>query len=152
MFAAQNAAHAVGALLVLPERVPPRDHVGRTERDAVVERDGLHLVVVDVELFVRVAGGEVEDKVVAKEVVVAVVVVGGGVVELCEFGVGDMELEGAWLDNEVEDEEYEGEEEDDCEESLPEEAEEAAAAVSAAVTAGTLLLRRRDGGAVVGTV
>ncbi|KAK4281713.1 hypothetical protein QN277_013174 [Acacia crassicarpa] len=109
-------------LLVLAERVPERDDVGVGKSLILVQRGGLNVVVVDAELFVRVTGGEVEEEVVAESIV--------GVVELGELGVGGVELEGARLDDEPEDENGEANDDNDGDEQLPEEVEEAATAAS----------------------
>lgn len=104
----------------------------------------LHALVVEVQLLVGVPCREVEDEVVTERVVA------GGVVELRERGVGDVQLKGAWLEHGVEDDEYDDEEDYECEENLPADAEEAAAAISMA--AGTWRLRGRNRGAVIRTV
>ena len=145
----ENPAHVVRALCVLAEGVAPCDQVRWGEPHPLVGHVALHLVVVDVEFFVRVSCSEIENEIVAEHVNVIIVV--GGEVELGEFGVGDMELEGAWLDHSPEDEEYDNEEDDDGKEKLPEEAEEATAAASATVVV-TWQLRWRDCGAVIRTV
>lgn len=120
------------------------DDVDGVEPLVLVECPAFHSVIVDAELFVRVTSGEVEDKVVTEGVV--------GVVELGEPGVGDVKLEGAWLDDEPEDEDSEADDDDEGDEELPEESEKAAAAASASAIAGVGLLDRGNGGTIVGAV
>jgi len=140
----ENAAHAVRALRALPERVTQRQHLRGREPDAAVRHVALHALVVEAHLLVGVSCGEVEEEVVVERVVA------GGVVELRERRVGDLQPEGAWLEHGPKDEESEDEEDYDCEEKLPAEAEEAAAAIS--VAAGTWRLDWRNSGAVIRTV
>ena len=74
----------------------------------------------------------------------------GSVVELRELCFGDIELEGSWLDCEIEDEEYEDNKDYDCEEKLPADAEEAATTFSSTVV--VRVVGWRNGGAIVCTV
>lgn len=139
-----NAVQAVRGLPALPEWLTQRQQLRRREPDAVVRHLALHALVVEVQLLVGVSRREVEDEVVTERAVA------GGVVELRERGVGDVQLEGAWLQHGVEDDEYDDEEDYECEENLPADAEETAAAIS--VAAGTWRLRRRNRGPVIRTV
>jgi len=140
----ENAVQAVRALRVLPERVTQRQHLRGREPDTLVRHVALHALVVEAELLVGVSCSEVEDEVVTERVVV------GGVVELRELRVGDVQPEGAWLEHGPKDDEYEEYEDYECEEKLPAAAEEAAAAIFLA--AGTRRLGWRNSGAVIRTV
>ncbi|RDY06993.1 hypothetical protein CR513_08947, partial [Mucuna pruriens] len=86
----EYGAHRVAALLVLPEGVHMRYHLGITEPRSLVECYCLYFVIVYAKLLVGVACGEVEDHVVVKAVVVGVV------------GFRYVELEGAGLNHQPE--------------------------------------------------
>ncbi|WVY95676.1 hypothetical protein V8G54_027827 [Vigna mungo] len=95
MLSRENRAEKVGALLVLKVGIPWHVDVGGGKPNAAVERVGPNDVVVDLELLVRVACCDVEYEIVAEGGGV------GGVVELRELGVGDVESEGAGCDDDV---------------------------------------------------
>lgn len=117
------------------------------EAEAVVERRGFDLVVVDGDPAVRVPDADVEGE--------GVVEGGVGEIERGELGVFDGDFEFAGAEDEPEDEEEDAEGDDDGEDEFEEGAEEAAAGVAAAAVGAPADAPvgsggRRDGGAVEG--
>lgn len=100
----------------------------RAEPLVLVDGPGLDAVVVDPDLLVGVADGEVEGEVVVEGAVI-------GEVELGEVGFGDVELDVVGADYEPEDEKGQAHYDDGGHNELENKAEDAAAAAAEGVAA-----------------
>lgn len=116
------------------------------EPRSVVQRSGLHVVVVDADPLVRVADAHVHAEVVLQTVVVA------GEGELRERGGADVHLDFVGAEDKPDDENDDADDDDDGDDELEEGAEEAAGAAAGAAAHAVVGLRRRDRRAVVGSV
>lgn len=108
--------------------VKGRRRCERAEPLVLVDGPGLDAVVVDPDLLVGVADGDVEGEVVVEGVVI-------GEVELREVGVGDVELDAVGADYEPEDQNGQPHHDDGGHNELENKAEDAAAAAAERVAA-----------------
>lgn len=129
--ALKRHAQIVGGLLPQESQVP---QLVRSKPGVLEISPALDAVLVDAQLLVRVAYGEVEHQVVSEVVVCQV--------ELREVCVGDMDLHVGRTDDQPEDQHRYAGEDDESDEDGAEAAEEAAAAAPVSAVTGLVLLLR----------
>lgn len=121
--------------------------IHRTEPLIFVEGVNLNSVVVDPDPPIRISGGDIQS-----EIVMEVVIVRRSEIELRERGVGGVELEEIWTEDEPQEEDSNAEDDDDGDDDLTDEVEDTAAAAvaEAAETAATAAAAVAAARAVVG--
>lgn len=121
--------------------------IHRTEPLIFVERINLNNVVVDPDSPIRISDGDIQS-----EVVMEVVIVRRGEIELRERGVGGVELEEIWTEDEPQEKDDNAEEDDEGDDDLTDEVEDtsAAAVAEASETAAAAAAAVATARAVVG--